>query len=145
MVRYYGYYSNKSRGMRKKAGVDSNSPALMEPDLTSPEMRRKWAQLIQKIYQVDPLLCPQCQGSMKMIAFIEDADIIQMILTHLGLWETRNHDPPGETAIQTTELIGPWYRWAGKRSVWGISFDRAAGITSVNRRRGKGAGWLRHQ
>lgn len=42
---------------------------------------------------------------MEIIAFIEDADIIQMILKHLGLWETRNHDPPRETAIQTTELI----------------------------------------
>ena len=105
MVRYYGYYSNKSRGMRKKAGADDHIPALMEPDLTSPEMRRKWAQLIQKSYQVDPLLCPQCQGSMKIIAFIEEIDIIEIILKHLGLWETRNHDPPGETAIQTTEWI----------------------------------------
>lgn len=29
MVRYYGYYSNKSRGMRKKAGADNELPALM--------------------------------------------------------------------------------------------------------------------
>ena len=91
--------------MRKKAGAGDHIPALMEPDLTSPEMRRKWAQLIQKSYQVDPLLCPQCQGSMKIIAFIEEIDIIEIILKHLGLWETRNHDPPGETAIQTTEWI----------------------------------------
>lgn len=88
MVRYYGYYSNKSHGMRKKAGADSDIPALMEPDLTPPEMHRKWAQLIQKIYHVDPLLCPQCQGNMKITTFIEDADIIQIILKHLGLWET---------------------------------------------------------
>jgi hypothetical protein len=30
MVRYYGYYSNKSRGMRKKAGSDDQVPALVE-------------------------------------------------------------------------------------------------------------------
>ncbi|MFW5916693.1 MAG: transposase [Bacteroidota bacterium] len=59
MVRYYGYYSNKSRGMRKKAEADNSIPALMASDLAPPEMRRKWAQLIQKIYQVGPLLCPK--------------------------------------------------------------------------------------
>jgi hypothetical protein len=42
-------------------------------------MRQKWAQLLQKIYQVDPLLCPKCQGDMKIVAFIETADIIEMI------------------------------------------------------------------
>jgi hypothetical protein len=30
---------------------------------------------------------------MKVISFIEDDRIIGKILTHLGLWETRNHDP----------------------------------------------------
>lgn len=42
---------------------------------------------------------------LRLIAFIEDVVIIQMILKHLGLWETRHHDPPRETAIKTTELI----------------------------------------
>lgn len=103
MVRYYGYYSNKARGMRKKAGIDNNVPAMMAPTLTPSAMRRKWAQLIQKIYHVDPLLCPKCQGNMKIIAFIEAADIIEMILKHLGLWDTRNHDPPGEKPAQPVE------------------------------------------
>jgi hypothetical protein len=91
--------------VRKKAGTDDNVPALMEPGMTSAAMRRKWAQLIQKIYHVDPLLCPKCQGTMKIIAFIEEADIIRMILKHLGLWETRNHDPPEKTYFQDNELI----------------------------------------
>ncbi|MCP4624415.1 MAG: hypothetical protein GY850_12920 [bacterium] len=32
MVRYYGFYSNKSRGLRKKAGTDDQVPALIEID-----------------------------------------------------------------------------------------------------------------
>jgi hypothetical protein len=28
--------------------------------------------LIQKIYEVDPLLCPKCGGAMRVIAFIEE-------------------------------------------------------------------------
>ena len=49
MVRYYGYYSNKSRGMRKKAGTDDEVPALIESDISPKEFRRNWARLIQKI------------------------------------------------------------------------------------------------
>jgi hypothetical protein len=30
---------------------------------------------IQKIYEVDPLICPKCQGRMKVISFIEDREV----------------------------------------------------------------------
>jgi hypothetical protein len=33
---------------------------------------------------------------MKIIGFIEDDEIIEKILQHLGLWETRSHDPPNQ-------------------------------------------------
>ena len=47
MVRYYGYYSNKSRGLRKKhvldsdrgAGTDDQVPALIESTVTPKEFR----------------------------------------------------------------------------------------------------------
>jgi hypothetical protein len=31
---------------------------------------------------------------MRIIAFIEDSDLIEKILRHLGLWVIRNHDSP---------------------------------------------------
>ena len=31
---------------------------------------------------------------MKTISIIEDKAVIKKILQHLGLWETRSHDPP---------------------------------------------------
>jgi hypothetical protein len=80
--------------MRKKAGSDDQVPALVESAVSSAAFRRNWARLIQKIYQVDPLLCPKCQGPMKVISFIEDGQLIKKILVHLGLWDIRNHDPP---------------------------------------------------
>jgi len=58
MVRYYGYYSNRARGDRKKKGKDDEVPALMESEISSKQLRRSWAQLIRKIYNADPLLCP---------------------------------------------------------------------------------------
>ncbi len=59
MVRYYGYFSNKSRGLRKKAGTDDQVPALIDSDISPQAFRKNWARLIQKIYHVNPLLCPK--------------------------------------------------------------------------------------
>jgi hypothetical protein len=50
--------------MRKKAGIDDQVPALVESALSPKTFRKNWARLIQKIYQIDPLLCPKCLGSM---------------------------------------------------------------------------------
>ena len=104
-VRYYGYYSNKSRGMRKKAGKDEPSTAIITNDISSKESRRNWARLIQKIYETDPLVCPKCQGAMRIIGFIEDFDIIKRILHHLDLLDVRNHDPPQKFTHYFHELV----------------------------------------
>ena len=105
MVRYYGYYSNKSRGLRKKAGTDDEVPALIDSNISRKAFRKNWARLIQKIYDVDPLVCPKCSEPMKIISIIEDDKIIAKILRHLGLWETRSHDPPAPKAFPDSELI----------------------------------------
>ena len=94
MVRYYGYYSNKSRGQRKKADQDDEIASIIESDLPDKAFRKSWARLIQKIYEVDPLICPKCHGQMKIISFIEEQVVIKQILQHLGLWEIRNTGPP---------------------------------------------------
>ena len=105
MVRYYGFYSNKSRGLRKKVGTDDQVPALIESEVSPKEFRKNWARLIQKIYNVDPLLCPKCSGTMRIISFIEDSEIIKKILKHLDLWDVRRkpaartHGPPTEALI----------------------------------------------
>ena len=75
MVRYYGYYSNVSRGRRKKQNQGEWIPCILEPEVSSKDYRKNWARLIQKIYEVDPLTCPKCQGRMRIIAFIEDGEI----------------------------------------------------------------------
>ena len=47
MVRYYGYYSNVSRGKRQLAGRDDAVPAILELMGNSKTFRRNWARLIQ--------------------------------------------------------------------------------------------------
>lgn len=93
MVRYFGYYSNKSRGLRKKAAdADGDVQEVLQPQkLTS----ISWARLIAKVYLDDPLTCPKCKGQMKIVAFIEEGSVIAKILRHVGLWERPvAHAPP---------------------------------------------------
>ena len=94
MVRSYGYYSNVLRGKRQKEGRDEVIPCILESQGDQKTFRRNWARLIQKIYEVDPLVCPKCQGAMRVIGSIEDPSVIRAILEHLGLWLARARPPP---------------------------------------------------
>jgi len=47
-VRYYGFYLNKSRGMRKKVGKDDTIPVVMPNEKSSKESPQNWVRLIQK-------------------------------------------------------------------------------------------------
>jgi len=57
IVRYYGWYSNKSRGLRKKDKPASLTISPRDEDLThyQKKCRAEWVRLIRKIYEVDPL------------------------------------------------------------------------------------------
>jgi hypothetical protein len=54
-VRYYGWYSNKSRGLREKDKPASSAIPPADEDLThyQKKCRSSWARLIRKIYEVD--------------------------------------------------------------------------------------------
>jgi len=100
LVRYYGFYSNVSRGKRKKAQPDEQNTG--EPEFTetpppplSRVLKKHWAHFIQKVYETDPLVCPKCKGTMRIISFIDQPPVIRKILEHLGLWE-QPHAPPLE-------------------------------------------------
>jgi hypothetical protein len=41
--------------------------------------------MIRKVYEVDPMVCPKCGGTMKVIAFIVDYTAVDRILDHLKL------------------------------------------------------------
>ena len=95
MIRYYGYYSNKARGQRKKLNEDTKTPQLIKSDVTKKAFRKRWSILIQKIYNIDPLKCKKCGGKMRIISFIEKEPVINKILKHLNLLDLyKNHDPP---------------------------------------------------
>ena len=87
LIRYYGWYSNKARGMRRKAATEAAAEqptAIAAPNRCS----QTWAMLIKRVYEVDALACPHCGGQMKVVAFIEPPQgaVIEKILRHCGLW-----------------------------------------------------------
>jgi ribosomal protein S27E len=94
MVRYYGWYSNVSRGKRQREDRDDLIPCILEPLGDEKIFRRNWARLIQKIYEADPLVCPKCKGAMRIISSIEDPSVIRAILDHLGIRLVRSRPPP---------------------------------------------------
>ena len=64
-----------------------------------------------KVWEADPLLCPNCGGEMRIVGLINERDVIEKILRHLGLWEPSvravpARDPPGEEFVRAGS--DPW-------------------------------------
>ena len=91
LVRYYGAYSNVARGKRNKSAATAEPSSPDEPPegATIPEgahraaLRRRWAELIRRVYEVDPLVCPRCGSEMRVIGFITEPALIDRILDHI--------------------------------------------------------------
>ena len=64
---------------------------------TLPRMLRVWFRNDRRLLWVtsagSPLLCPDCGGTMRIIAFIEIPNVIGKILRHLGLWDDGRPPP----------------------------------------------------
>jgi len=106
LVRYYGWYANVSRGKRKRMQQElgialpgstsgfGNADRDQSPDARA--LRRRWAEMIKRVYEVDPLVCERCGGEMKIIAFIIDPGVVDRILRHLSANEGhQERGPPG--------------------------------------------------
>ena len=55
-------------------------------DVVSPTERHAamtWAQRLKRVFNIDIEVCSHCGGSVKVIACIEDQDVIDRILGHL--------------------------------------------------------------
>jgi hypothetical protein len=66
-----------------------------------------WAEMIRKVYEVDPMVCPKCGGRMKVVAFITDYQAVDRISDHLKLRFIAEKPPPSrvltEVALMAAE------------------------------------------
>lgn len=99
MIRYYGLYSNAHRGKMHKAGTQASHFPLIEVDPTYAPSKG-WAEMIRKVYEVDPMVCPRCGGTMKAIAFLTDYSVVDRIIDHLKLTFVAHKPPPSRVFEQ---------------------------------------------
>jgi hypothetical protein len=84
--------------------------------------------LIKRVYEIDPLACPNCGGTMKVVAFLEppQADVIEKILRHCGPWHA-TRAPPGDNGFvhapdghSQADSDAPWdLTFVADRAIWG--------------------------
>jgi hypothetical protein len=98
-VRYYGLYANAHRGKVRKARLN---PLLLR--MAEEEVRRipskGWAEMIRKVYEVNPMVCPKCGEVMKVVAFIIDYPAVDRIIDHLKLRFVAEKPPPSHVFEQ---------------------------------------------
>jgi len=58
-----------------------------------------WAEMIRKVYEIDPLICPKCGEEMKVISFIEDNKVIDKIIDYLKLTSKAERPPPPKAQL----------------------------------------------
>jgi hypothetical protein len=56
--------------------------------------------MIRKVYEVSPLVCAQCGGTIKVIAFLADFSVVDGIINHLKLVFIADKPPPPRIACQ---------------------------------------------
>ena len=87
---FHGFYASRVRASRRQTEA-SDVPA--EPT-TKRRCPPSWARLISKVYHADPLVCRQCGGKLKVIAYVSDEISVKRILAGLGLSPEEEKPPP---------------------------------------------------
>ncbi len=100
LLRHYGAYSVRRRAHWRREGILPDARTPDWPALRA--LRQRWAELLQRIFEVDPLRCPRCGADMKILAFILDPQVIHAILRHL---RRTGRDP--RTLPEHAELFAP--------------------------------------
>ena len=131
-LRYYGVYSNKTRGQRKERGFEitlvkaapcrkANSIfpntevqqvlfILPPPVVSARSMRPLWRDLIQEVWDANPLICPCCQSLMKKMESFEQKEEAEFFLRLQGLWQgviLLSRPPPPPFYVDTMEPVSP--------------------------------------
>ncbi|MCP5041159.1 MAG: hypothetical protein GY944_09010 [bacterium] len=108
MLRYHGVLAGHSKDradvIAQRAG---DEPETTEPQLclfdantaapsSPPPSRHPWAWLLKRVFAVDVMICPLCEGAMKVVTIANDPDEILDVLGNLP----RSRAPPPTGQLQ---------------------------------------------
>ena len=99
LVHLYGAYANRVRSSMPHSRDAEKHEGQAGPGEPAPEkraLRKRWAELIYKIYNVDPLTC-RCGAQMKIVAFVTEPASIRRILARRNNHHARQRAPPNPT------------------------------------------------
>ena len=103
LTRFHGVFSPNS----KLRGKVVPAKAKDERSDKASGYGQTWAQRLKRVFAIDTEKCEKCGGTMKVIACIEDPEVIDKILKHLGLDECStvgNRSPPNPTGADIFAL-----------------------------------------
>ena len=88
LTRYHGVLApnHRWRGLVTPAKRGSGVKSISNAEVRSPAERHAamtWAQRLKRVFSIDIEVCGRCGGSVRVIACIDDQDIIDRILAHL--------------------------------------------------------------
>ena len=110
MVRYHGILAPAAK--RRREVVRTSPPKTSPSDVSAGPAfasNLSWASLLKRVFDVDALKCPDCGAQMRILAAIEDPDVIDRILTHLGIDGTPVEPAPSRAG----DLLTPSYADTG--------------------------------
>ena len=68
--------SKRGKSAKRQIKGDERSPVEQHAAMT-------WAQRLKRVFNIDISICEECGGAVRVIASIEDPDVIKQILSHL--------------------------------------------------------------
>ena len=88
-MRYFGHYSFRARGERKKKATPAQTLTILQSGSFPIEEKNKpsygWAECMRRVHEIDPLECPKCGSRMRIIAFLNDENEIEKIMRAQGV------------------------------------------------------------
>lgn len=54
------------------------------PDVEEGRAKMSWAMRLKRVFNIDITICRHCQGTVRIIAYIEDSQVIKKILAHIN-------------------------------------------------------------
>ena len=56
-------------------------------DVSTPAQRMTWAQRLRRVFRIDVETCPKCGGAVRIIACIDEQEVVEKILAHIVAWD----------------------------------------------------------